>query len=307
MAASQSDEEIVPVRQAGPARVVPARHALREQDALWADFLALASSVVDALEKSVQAICEERFDLIEEVENEEEYSDRQEVMIEQECLRILALYEPLASDLRRMATVLKVNRDWERIADLALRVARRAQKAVAFLLRRGHARAAQATGSRRAGPGSLVLARHCKRRRRGGPRRDRRRQQDRRPVPRPAKELKAQMSQHPEQLDAWLLLLNSARNLERIADHAVGIAQTIVYLKEGVIIRHTPQHRPPRVLNGWVMLLADHRDGHPLLSKERPFQIIVPGEKRLSRWVRQVVAADRQDMALVLLEHAPDS
>ena len=53
------------------------------------------------------------------------------------------------------------------------------------------------------------------------------------------------MSQHPEQLDAWLLLMNTARNLERIADHAAGIAQTIVYLKEGVIIRHTPQPSPP--------------------------------------------------------------
>ena len=43
--------------------------------------------------------CEGRFDLIDDVENEEEQSDRREVMIEQECLRILALYEPLASDL----------------------------------------------------------------------------------------------------------------------------------------------------------------------------------------------------------------
>ena len=101
------------------------RHALRDQDVLWSGFLGLAASVVDSLEKSVQAVCDGRFDLIPDVENEEENSDRREVEIEQECLRILALYEPVASDLRRMATVLKVNRDWERIADLALRVARR--------------------------------------------------------------------------------------------------------------------------------------------------------------------------------------
>ena len=127
MAPSRPDEES-PAPSPGPGQAVSGRHALREQDVLWADFLALAASVVNSLEKSVQAICDGRFDLISEVENEEEDSDRREVLIEQQCLRILALYEPVAWDLRRMATVLKVNRDWERIADLALRVARRARK-----------------------------------------------------------------------------------------------------------------------------------------------------------------------------------
>ena len=50
MAASHPDGES-PTSSAGPGQTTPARHALREQDALWADFLALASSVVDALGK----------------------------------------------------------------------------------------------------------------------------------------------------------------------------------------------------------------------------------------------------------------
>jgi len=57
------------------------------------------------------------------------------------------------------------------------------------------------------------------------------------------KQFKTGLGQHPEQLDAWLELMNTARNLERIADHAAGIAQTVVYLEEGVIIRHTPSRR----------------------------------------------------------------
>ena len=57
------------------------------------------------------------------------------------------------------------------------------------------------------------------------------------------KQFKAGLSRYPEQLDAWLELMNTARNLERIADHATGIAQTVVYLEEGVIIRHTPSRR----------------------------------------------------------------
>jgi phosphate transport system protein len=241
MAVSQSNEE--PPRSSGAA--VPARHALRDQDTLWTDFMALASSVVMALEKSVQAVCEDRFDLIDDVQNEEEYCDRREVTIEQECLRILALYEPLASDLRRMATVLKVNRDWERIADLALRVARRARK-----LARSTSGVPLPSSLKQLARDVLAQVRLCQQALEGVDSAVARNvvagdNEIDAQYRRLRKELRAQMSQHPEQLDAWLLLLNSARNLERIADHAVGIAQTVVYLKEGVIIRHSPRAPSP--------------------------------------------------------------
>ena len=51
-------------------------------------------------------------------------------------------------------------------------------------------------------------------------------------------ELKESLRHNAGQLDAWLQLMNTARNLERIADHATGIAQAVVYLQEGNIIRH---------------------------------------------------------------------
>jgi len=242
MAPSRPDEES-PASKPGPGQAISGRHALREQDALWANFLALAASVVNTLEKSVQAICEGRFDLIGEVEDEEDDSDRREVLIEQECLRILALYEPVASDLRRMATVLKVNRDWERIADLALRVARRARKlarkpggmampeALKELARNVllQVRATyQALASRNVAVARAVIV--------GDAAIDAQYRVLR-------KQFKTGLGQQPGQLDAWLELMNTARNLERIADHAVGIAQTVVYLEEGVIIRHTPSGR----------------------------------------------------------------
>ena len=242
MAPSRPDEES-PASKPGPGRAISGRHGLREQDLLWADFLALAASVVNSLEKSAQAIRDGRFDLIDEVENEEEDSDRREVLIEQECLRILALYEPVASDLRRMATVLKVNRDWERIADLALRIARRARKLsrqpggmampealkqlardVLQQVRAGY----QALASRNVAAARAVIV--------GDAAIDAQYRVLR-------KQFKTGLGQQPGQLDAWLELMNTARNLERIADHAVGIAQTVVYLEEGVIIRHTPSGR----------------------------------------------------------------
>jgi len=242
MAPSRPDQES-PASKPGPGQATSGRHALREQDALWANFLALAASVVNSLEKSAQAIRDGRFDLIDEVENEEEDSNRREVLIEQECLRILALYEPVASDLRRMATVLKVNRDWERIADLALRVARRARKlsrqpggmampeALKQLARdvlRQVRASYQALASRDVAAARAVIAG------------DTAINVQYRAL---RKQFKTALGQQPEQLDAWLGLINTARNLERIADHAVGIAQTVVYLEEGVIIRHTPSQR----------------------------------------------------------------
>jgi phosphate transport system protein len=54
-------------------------------------------------------------------------------------------------------------------------------------------------------------------------------------------ELKEEIRQDPDRLNTWLRLINTARNLERIADHATNIAEAVVYLKEGDIIRHASE------------------------------------------------------------------
>jgi phosphate transport system protein len=219
------------------------RHALREQDALWARFLKLAASVVDSLEKSIRAICEGKLEQIIEMEAQEHETDLREVEIEHDCLRILALYEPVASDLRRMATVLKCNRDWERIADLALRIVRKATKlardpiglAIPEEVKRmsrdvlSQVRSSyRALETRDADLARAVIA--------GDSAIDDQYRALRR-------QYKASLAQHPGQLEAWLQLLNMARRLERIGDHAATIAQTVVYLCEGTIVRRsTPEH-----------------------------------------------------------------
>lgn len=222
------------------------RHALREQDALWAELLAMGSSVVGSLEKTVQAVCDGRLDLVAEVKEEEEESDRREVLIEQECLRILALFEPVASDLRRMATILKVNRDLERIADLALRVARRVRKLnrkyVAIAVPDDLKTLARDVLAQVNAVHETLVARDAGRARAiitGDKPIDQSYRQIRR-------RLRDELARDPEHIDGWLLLLNSARNLERIADHASGIAETIVFLEEGSIIRHAGKPSTPQ-------------------------------------------------------------
>lgn len=222
------------------------RSAFREQDAVWAKLLALGEYVIGSLEKSVTAICEGRMELIAELKAEEEESDREEVLLEQECLRMLALYGPVASDLRRMATILKVNRDWERIADLALRVARRIRK-----LNRKFPEIAVPDDLKQLARDVLArvqavyqaLIDHDADKARDIIVADQEIDDAYREIRR---RLKVELTARPDQLDGWLLLLNSARNLERIGDHATGIAQTIIFLQEGTIIRHTETPPAPR-------------------------------------------------------------
>src|SRR5580704_14371843 len=126
--AIQSLGEQGAARRSSLASTFTGRHALRDQEILWDEFLAMGLAVVDSLAKSVTVLCDGLLDAVPEIKRLEKDSDSAEVRIEQECLRVLALFEPVASDLRRLATVLKVSRDWERIADLAARIARRSRK-----------------------------------------------------------------------------------------------------------------------------------------------------------------------------------
>jgi len=57
------------------------------------------------------------------------------------------------------------------------------------------------------------------------------------------KELKDCIRQEPDRLNTWLRLINTARNIERVADHATNIAEAVIYLKEGDIIRHVGDRR----------------------------------------------------------------
>jgi phosphate transport system protein len=229
---------------AGGTSVAPrfgARHALRDQENLWDEFLAMGLAVVDSLAKSVAVLCDGFLDDVPEIKRLEKDSESAEARIEHECLRVLALFEPVASDLRRLATVLKVSRDWERIADLAARIARRARK----LARSGQgipvpeplkSMARDVLAQVRAGYDALA-ARDAQRARAvidGDRAIDCQYRRLR-------SEFKESLRQHAGQLDAWLELLSTARHLERIADHANEIAEMTVYLQEGVIIRHDTQ------------------------------------------------------------------
>ena len=93
------------------------------------DYLGMrvAQTVVDA----VNALRENDVEAGLAVDQADPVVDREEVEIEQECIRLLALYQPAAVDLRTICTIIKVNSDLERIADLAASMGRRVKHVVA--------------------------------------------------------------------------------------------------------------------------------------------------------------------------------
>ncbi len=214
------------------------RHALRVQEDLWAEALGLAAVVESALALSVTALCSHRPEPTAEVKAREREIDRREVGIESACLRVLVLYEPVASDFRRVLTVLRVNRNLERIGDLAVRIAKRTKKLASgpVPLPIPEPLEALAEGALCAVRGALdALAKSDTQLARTVIAGDRRLDEYQRTV---RAGLKESIRREPGRLDDWLRLIEIARHLERVGDHAVGIAEAVVYLKEGQIIRH---------------------------------------------------------------------
>ena len=219
-------------------RVTLGRHFLRDMESLWRQVLRLAALVETTLNTAVKALCDCRVDLAREVKFEEQAIDSWEVQIERDCLKILALHQPVASDLRRVAAILRINSDLERMADLARHIAKRARKLAEEPTGRALPRdlelmAAEALEQVRESldaltQGDVSLARAVIVN-------DRKVDRHRNSV---VNDLKQAIRNNPDHLDSWLRLINVTRNLERVADHATNIAEAVIYLKEGEIIRH---------------------------------------------------------------------
>ena len=108
-------------------------HLVKDLDKLKAQILRVAAAVEENVRKSVRALRELSAPLAEDVVYSDRKIDETEVETEEECLKILALHQPVASDLRFVITVLKINNELEHIGDMSANIARR----VPFLLRGG--------------------------------------------------------------------------------------------------------------------------------------------------------------------------
>ena len=217
-----------------------AQHLLREIDILKKKILALGATVESDVQKAVQSVQDRDVAMADEVINLDNAIDQAEVDLEEDCLKILALHQPVAIDLRFIVAVLKINSDLERIGDLAVNIAERAK----FLATRGQIMAPfdlyeladKAQGMVRHSLDSLVnldasLAREVCRTD------DEVDELNRRAFESATAAIRVQ----PELADILIAYLSVSRYLERMADHATNVAEDVIYMIEGVIARHRPE------------------------------------------------------------------
>lgn len=213
------------------------QHLQREIENLKKKILSLGAKVEEAVRRATLSIQERnREPATQVIENDYEI-DQFEVEIEEDCLKILALHQPVAIDLRFIVAVLKINNDLERIGDLAVNIAERA----AFLA--AHPKpdisfdfvdmAEKAQQMLKKSLDALVNM-DCELAHK---------------VCAADDEIDAMNRQmylivqdaihaHPQQMESLVHLLSASRHLERIADLATNIAEDVIYMAEGEIVRH---------------------------------------------------------------------
>src|SRR5438093_11020707 len=95
------------------------KHLERDLENLQHDLLTLAATVEDAIHKAIRALQEREVAVAEQVIVGDTRIDEEENHVEEECLKILALHQPVAVDLRRITAALTCNSDLERMGDPA--------------------------------------------------------------------------------------------------------------------------------------------------------------------------------------------
>jgi phosphate transport system protein len=217
-----------------------AKHLQRDLDNLQQDILALAGLVEGAIYKAIRALRERDVKAAREVIAVDPQIDTEENHIEEECLKILALHQPVAIDLRRIAAAMMINIDLERMGDLAEEIAERAvhlaglprlpiddgnlQKMTdltTMMVRQSLDSFVNLSTDQ-----AQVVMRMDD-------------EVDRLNVD-IINAVVAAMKRSPDQIDAGLSMFSAVRHLERIADHATNIAEDVIYLAEGEIVRHRP-------------------------------------------------------------------
>lgn len=212
-------------------------HMKREIDKLKKMLLSLCDIVEKSFLQAVKSIKERDAKLAKKVIEGDIAIDQMEVDVEEECLKILALYQPVAIDLRFIITALKINNDLERIGDLAVNIAERSEFLakqhdidIPFDLEKMTGR----TQTMLRDSLEALVNMDCNLAHKVCGADDE------------VDDMNRQMFQivqeriysHPKQAESLIHMLSASRHLERIADHATNIAEDVIYMVEGKIVRH---------------------------------------------------------------------
>lgn len=213
------------------------KHLQNDLEKLKRHLLAIGALVEDGVENATKAFFTRDVELAKKVIQNDDVVDEYEVDVEEECLKLLALYQPVARDLRFIASVIKVNSDLERMGDYCVKIAKRTlslskdppieipvQITKMVQLAKGMVRDSLDAFSKKDAAGSRkIVIRDDE-------------------VDALQKEtfrlLRKQMQEEPKNIEQFLDLVTVAQGVERIADLSTNIAEDVVYMVEGEIIRH---------------------------------------------------------------------
>lgn len=221
-------------------------HFFTEMERLHRHILSMCSAAEELICDALDGLHANRGELALELSGRDRVVDEWDIRIEEECLKILALYHPVANDLRRVTVVMKIALELERVADLAVSIAERSSAMSQFgsfpMPSRLDEMAREALSMLHDSIDAFVeqnprSARDiCKRDDHVDKLNDELIQ-----------EVMDVMKRRPELIEPAMHLFSVIRHVERVADHATNIAEDVVYLVEGAIIRHP---RLPRNAGG---------------------------------------------------------
>ena len=217
---------------------------LSELEKLNEKLLQMGGQVESAISGSVRALLQQDRILAERVIQDEPKINRMEIEIDELVTRLLALNQPVARDLRLLTAALKINTDLERIGDIANHIAQRSLSLMhhplvkpmtdipkmASLVQSMLLKCLDAfvEGDADLARSVLLLDGEVDRLRDAV-----------------FNELVETMKRDPSSVAAALKLIFTARNLERVGDHATNIAEDVVFLVQGVDVRHIEQRPGP--------------------------------------------------------------
>ena len=212
-------------------------HFQREIDHLKKQILSVGAVVEERIAGAITAVLKHDGELAQQIVEGDDEINRMEIDVEEECLKILALHQPVAVDLRFVIAVLKINQDLERMADLASNIGRRAEyladmpkidipaelenmskhtqemvkNCLDALVESNVATAQQVCTS------DAVIDQHNRQMH---------------------VLIQDLIRENPDEVERLLNLLSVSRHLERIADLATNVAEDVIYTVRGDIVRH---------------------------------------------------------------------
>lgn len=214
------------------------RHLQIEIEKLKKKIFELCAMVEESVLSSVRSVIRRDTELAQKLIDNDSVIDTMEIEVEEDCLKILALHQPVAIDLRFIVAALKINSDLERIGDLAVNIAERSL----MLATLKNAHAVEYDFTKMSQKAIAMVKKSLDAFVNFDPKLSIQVCSSDDEVDELHKGMyavfKREVSRNIDSIDVMLQYLSISRSLERIADHATNIAEDVVYITEGDIVRH---------------------------------------------------------------------